>query len=313
VKAAKPKGLHPRNLHSGRYDMQQLSYRCPDLVPYLRKSPRGGDTIDFSDADAVRTLNRAILCHHYGIQYWDIPKENLCPPIPGRADYLHYIADLLAADNKGEVPSGKAITGLDVGTGASCIYPILGSCSYGWQFIASDIAASSVAWAKELVKQNRGIASGISVRLQNDSRKMFENVIGSDERVDFVICNPPFHKSAREARSAAKQKQTKLGLESDKLNFAGMANELWCKGGEEAFLATMVKESAEFSTQCLWFTALVSKRENVSSIKRLIKKSSAAECRVIEMAQGQKISRFIAWSYLNEKERKDWATQHWCS
>jgi 23S rRNA (adenine1618-N6)-methyltransferase len=44
-----------------------------------------------------------LLISYYDIQKWDIP-HYLCPPIPGRADYIHYIADLLAESNNGIIP-----------------------------------------------------------------------------------------------------------------------------------------------------------------------------------------------------------------
>jgi 23S rRNA (adenine1618-N6)-methyltransferase len=39
------------------------------------------------------------------------------PPIPGRADYIHQIADLLATCNKKVVPTGADIRILDIGVG----------------------------------------------------------------------------------------------------------------------------------------------------------------------------------------------------
>jgi 23S rRNA (adenine1618-N6)-methyltransferase len=38
---------------------------------------------------------------------------------------------------------------LDIGTGASCIYPILGQTVYQWHFVASDIDPISINTAKK--------------------------------------------------------------------------------------------------------------------------------------------------------------------
>ena len=89
--------LHPRNRHSGRYDFPKLIAACPELGEYVILNPYGKQSIDFANPDAVRVFNRALLRQFYGIQHWDIPAGYLCPPVPGRADYLHGLADLLAA------------------------------------------------------------------------------------------------------------------------------------------------------------------------------------------------------------------------
>ena len=88
--------LHPRNPHQGRYDFDKLIKALPELEKHAITNPSGEATINFSDADAVLTLNKALLAHHYNIKYWDLPKGYLCPPIPGRADYIHQVANLLA-------------------------------------------------------------------------------------------------------------------------------------------------------------------------------------------------------------------------
>ncbi len=67
-------------------------------------------------------LNKALLAAHYDIEYWDIPDTYLCPPIPGRADYVHRVAELLDVEVKGKYVHHK-VRALDVGVGANCIYP----------------------------------------------------------------------------------------------------------------------------------------------------------------------------------------------
>lgn len=83
------KGLHPRNLHGQGYDFDALMDTTPELKPFVRPNPYGNLSIDFADPRAVKLLNLALLRLHYGLSYWDIPEGFLCPPIPGRVDYLH--------------------------------------------------------------------------------------------------------------------------------------------------------------------------------------------------------------------------------
>lgn len=100
--------LHPRNLHQGRYDFAALIATLPQLEAYVRLNPSAEPTIDFTDSQAVLLLNQALLAKYYQVKYWQLPPGYLCPPIPGRADYVHYLADLLARSYN-EPPKGKQI------------------------------------------------------------------------------------------------------------------------------------------------------------------------------------------------------------
>lgn len=314
----KPK-LHPRNPHNSPYDLEHLSAATPELKPFLTKTVKGDLTVDFSQPAAVKALNKALLQDVYGIEFWDIPEGALCPAVPGRADYIHYLADLLADDNGGEVPKGGLVRGLDIGMGASCVYPIIGSQAYGWSFVGSDINPVSVAMVEQIVQFNASIKKKIKCRLQKSEQQIFNGVINSNDLFHFTLCNPPFHASLEEAtqgtqrkiknlnRSAAK-KGSKVSQASNEttLNFAGEGAELWCKGGELSFIQRMIAESEEFKEQCLWFTCLVSKKDNLKALQKALRKTSACEVKVIEMAQGQKQSRFLAWTYIPTEARTPW-------
>jgi 23S rRNA (adenine1618-N6)-methyltransferase len=309
--------LHPRNPHQGRYDLDALSNTCPELKLYLRPNPKGDNTVDFSDENAVLCLNKALLAHYYHVAHWQIPAGYLCPPIPGRADYIHYSADLLAECNQGLWPTGKRVNVLDIGTGANCIYPIIGSQSYGWQFVGTDIDAVAIKTAQLIVKSNTCLAKHIKLVHQKDSELMFKGMIKGNDRFDLTICNPPFHASMAEAKAGSQRKWTNLNKSpvkqagGAKLNFGGQQTELWCPGGELSFLERMAKESVAFAEQVCWFTSLVSKKENVLPLKSLIAHLGAKQCKVVNMSQGQKISRLIVWSFLSQTEQQQWAAERW--
>lgn len=302
MSTAKTELLHPRNPHRGRYDFERLCQAKPDLQCFVHKSPRGDDTIDFADAKAVLCLNGAILAAFYGVQHWALPDGYLCPPIPGRADYIHYLADVLASMNGGEAPKGKQVRVLDVGTGANCIYPILGSRSYGWRFVGSDIDPVAVNSATAIVQSNTCLKSHIELRLQSDKAVIFGNVISADETYSMTMCNPPFHASEEQAQRSNQQKRQNLSKQkvdrvAAKPNFSGTAGELWYPGGEIAFLQKMARESAEFASQVGCFSSLLSKSENVTPFKKTLDKVGAKHIEVVPMRQGQKISRFVAWRF----------------
>lgn len=293
--------LHLRNRHHGRYDFNALTQVCPELSAFVINNLANQSTIDFSNSEALRVLNKALLMFFYDVQFWEIPANYLCPPIPGRADYIHYLADLLAEDNNGLIPTGKKIKVLDIGTGANCIYPIIGSRSYDWSFVGTDIDPVSVKTANLIVKSNKNLSSFIKTRLQKESTSIFNHIIKKEDKFTLTMCNPPFHSSMQKALQGSTRKINNLnkGKSSKKvtLNFAGQENELCCTGGEIAFLKQMVNESVLFAKQVKWFSSLVSKAENVSPIKKLLTQLGAKQIKVVKMAQGQKVSRFIAWNF----------------
>lgn len=307
---AKKQQLHKNNLHQEGYDFELLKKSHVLLSHFIVKnSYNQQDTINFSDSEAVKALNFALLKAYYQITYWDIPIGYLCPPIPGRVDYIHYLNDLLSNTEESLVAIKKTITVLDIGTGASCIYPLLGQRVYGWQFTASDIDPVSIKVANEIVQANKGLNKSIECRLQKNSDAIFNNIIQPNEFYHLTLCNPPFHKSLAEAEQGTTRKwknlnkgksfsSNKTKQENNTLNFGGQKAELWCQGGELAFIRNMIKESKQYQKQVLWFTCLVSKKDNLSKLKLSLKKANVKEIKVINMAQGQKISRFIAWRFI---------------
>lgn len=302
--------LHPRNLHRGRYDFAQLIASSPEFAAFVAPNEYGNETINFADPAAVKVLNRALLLHYYGIKNWDIPAQYLCPPIPGRADYLHYLADLLSESNGGEIPRGKSVRALDIGVGANCIYPLIGHAAYGWQFVGTDIDATALHNAQQILDANQ-LNEAVELRLQKSSTAIFENVTYADEYFDLTLCNPPFHASLAEARHGAQRKWANLGKENDKrknpvLNFGGQSMELCCDGGEETFVTRMIEESESGKNNCLWFTTMISKSATLPHVYRKLKYSGAKENRTIEMSQGQKKSRILAWTFMDKQQQKDW-------
>ena len=282
--------MHPKNRHHDRYQLKQLSLTSPGLLPFITVNKYGDETIDFANPLAVKSLNQALLKFFYDINYWDIPDHNLCPPIPGRADYIHSAADLFEQK--------KHLKVLDIGTGANCIYPLLGYKEYHWKFVGTDIDKQSLANANNIVRKNE-LTSFIELRHQPDAKSTLRNIILPNEFFDLVICNPPFHESLEEAVSGSKRKWKNLGKSSPKtvLNFGGKGAELWCPGGERAFILSLIQESSEYCNQVNWFTCLVSKEKSLFTLQKALSKLHPAQVKIIEMSQGQKKSRLIAWKF----------------
>lgn len=259
-------------------------------------------------------LNKALLKHFYEIDYWNIPQGYLCPPIPGRADYIHHIADLLASSNHGKIPTGSQIKCLDIGVGANCIYPIIGNKEYGWSFVGSDIEPISIQSATEIIEKNAYLKENIVLRLQLNSEDIFRGIINKDEYVDLTICNPPFHASVEEAQAGTLRKLSNLNrkrITKATLNFGGKNKELWCEGGEEKFIQKMIFQSQEFASSCLWFSTLVAKQAHLKAIYKALKTVKAVEVKTIPMSQGNKTSRIVAWTFLNPAQQQEWVKTKW--
>ncbi|TAK16966.1 MAG: 23S rRNA (adenine(1618)-N(6))-methyltransferase RlmF [Acidobacteria bacterium] len=283
--------MHARNRFQGEYDFDRLISASPRLAEFVAPTRYGHPSVDFADSRAVAALNEALLADAYGVR-WSLPQGALCPPIPGRADYIYYLADLIGGKR------GSAVRIIDIGSGANGIYPIIGAAEFGWSFVATEIDKTSMRWARQVVRVNRKIAPLIEHRLQLDPLKIFAGVTSAAERFDASMCNPPFHASAKEAADASRRKRRNLELRNpEPLNFGGSVSELITPGGETGFIERMITESAARPRLCRWFTTLVSKSERLPQLRRALKTARAAEVRIIEMAQGQKKSRILAWTF----------------
>jgi len=311
--AVKPR-LHSRNKNRERYQFDELVAACSELAPFVIKNKFGDDSIEFADPNAVKVLNKALLTHFYQIENWNIPDGYMVPPIPGRADYIHHLADLFMNNNYGRIPTGPSIRCLDIGTGSSCIYPIIGNKEYSWSFIASDTDQVSIDSSRDIITANTPLGQFIELRKQNDVNDFFYGILKKDELVDASICNPPFHASAEAARSGSRRKLSNLNREKTEevvLNFGGQSNELWCKGGEERFIGNMIRQSRKFASNCFWFTSLVSKQSNLKKFYRILKEVNATRVETIPMGQGNKSSRIIAWTFLSAEQQKAWRNTRW--
>lgn len=295
---------HPRNKYQGRYDWSVLRDIRPQLSQWIVQHEKAGETLMFSEPGAVIELNKALIHQYYGIEQWDLAEGYLCPPIPGRADYIHHVADLLAEG--GSVPTGPTVRCLDIGIGASAIYPIIGHSEYQWSWIGSDIDEKALRSSGAILEKN-GLSNSIRLRLQDSKDLIFYGIIRKNDLFDAVVCNPPFHSSLQEALAGTQRKVTNLsGAREIKQNFEGKEHELVTPGGEKQFIHRYMQESRRYFRQVLWFTVLVSKEDHLRYLKNKLKSMNPIEIRVIEMAQGNKKSRILAWTYQTVHERSEW-------
>ncbi len=303
--------LHPLNPFAAPYPLAELVRLQPALAACLTTTPDGRDTVNFADPTAVQLLNTALLQWQFGLSYYQIPPGYLCPAVPGRLDYLLYLNDLLTQSHQGKKVPAAAVQLLDIGCGANLIYALLAAKALRWQAIGSDIDAIALQNAASLIEQN-GLQRQLSLRQQANPQAIFHGVIQPGDYLDLTLCNPPFHDSPEAAAAGSARKQRNLGLEiTAPLNFAGQANELWCEGGEPAFLRRMLAESKDFAHQVYWFSTLVSKQQHLPKLQQQLQQLGATQVQVITMAQGNKQSRILAWSFLTPELAALWQQHRW--
>lgn len=300
-----PKGstsqkLHPRNKHRNGYNMELLCKSSPSLTPFVFTNDFGTQSIDFSNPKAVFELNKALLRSAYKIKNWQISPNSLCPGIPGRADYIHNLADLLARDNNGELPIGYKTKILDIGTGSSLIYPIIGAQEYEWDFIATEIDRQSIQQAENNINTNSWLKKKIQLRFQENKENILKGIIFENDRFDAIMCNPPFFKSREDNWKVSSKKFQNLHKNKEQptvQNFSGHPNELWYPGGEKAFITKLIYESQQFKSHLGWITTLVSSKDHIKPLVSILEYHKAAKIEIIPMHQGQKISRILAWKW----------------
>ena len=284
--------MHPDNPHKGKYDFKALLNVIPKLKSCIIKNKKGEDSIDFSDPEAVALLNTALLKAYHKIDFWDSDNKHLTPAVPGRCDHLLYLTDFLKSK---KINTKENVLILDIGTGANCIYPILGYSLFNWRFVASESNVKSYDSAANILSQNLDQLNNIELRKQENNNHIFKSIIKKGESYTATICNPPFYASKEESIKESQRKHKHLKTKNASRNFKGMAHELWYTGGEFAFIMNMIDESYLFKNQVKWFSSLVAKDSNLRRLIRYINKQKGIRYEVIDFAHGNKKSRILAW------------------
>jgi len=282
--------FHLKNRNKDKYDLSALVLHTPELESHIITNIEGESTVDFTNPTAINLLNKALLGYYYDVKSWNFPDDYICPQIPKSADYIHHIADLLKLSNFGRLPKSDLITCLDIGTGATCIFPILGSIEYNWNFIGSDIDDETLKSASEIVASNPTLPSSINFKLQENPKDFFYGILDRKDKVDITLCSPP----------------TLSPIKGE-----NQPKELLYDGGDLKFNRDMIKQSKKFASNCFWFTTIVSSQNNLKNTQKLLDELGAIQVIDLPLENGKKGKKILAWSFLGKSEQNEWRTSRW--
>lgn len=256
----------------------------------LRTKADGGVSLDFADMESSRCLAKAVFKTEYGLEV-ELPRGHLIPTIPIRVDYILWIEDLLRYAK--DVLRGP-VRGIDVGTGPSCVYPLLAATMHAdWSFHATDVDAAAVQVAARNVAAN-GLAGRIAVIHNPDpGRVVTPGLAGRDEPFAFCMTNPPFYDGQADLDACRALKSNPPPRDPEYT-----ASEYFYEGGELAFIRTMVEESLLCRERVVWYTSCVAKKANLKPIRRLVRSCSAIKTfHTTRFIQGTTSRWAVAWSF----------------
>ncbi|CEP02217.1 U6 small nuclear RNA (adenine-(43)-N(6))-methyltransferase [Plasmodiophora brassicae] len=271
---------HPRSpYYSSPPDFERLAELYEEFRPFVRPTGSGYVTIDWNDPQALLAVTRVLLRHDFGLQF-SLPEHHLCPPVPQRLNYICWIEELLSFL---QLPSGEEIWGIDIGTGASAIFPLLGQ-SKGWKFLATEIDPESVESARKNISDNR-LEGRIEVVQSPSARDVLVGVIPERTKYHFTVCNPPFFDDLQQT-----------GLNAKRVCRA-TPSELVCPGGEVEFVAQIVRESVVLRDRISWFTTMIGKKSSLIELQRLIRDVNPVCVRTTTFTQGKQARWGLAWTF----------------
>lgn len=288
----------PSNVEDAPISFEKLAETHPELLKYLKTNASTGTShFNFMSEESVRLYNQALLHDWFGIKI-ELPPNHLCPTALSRTRYIRWIAELL------KHCCGEEKVGIDIGTGASCVYPLIGHAIFGWKFLASDIDEDSMNWAAKNVELN-GWSKSITIaraKRSNDDKaeskdfKILDGLLDLEDvrnvnggpsysKAHFTMCNPPYFDSPEEK------------FQRDDTVCVATDGELATAGGEEEFVRQMVRESAEIGVRVSWFTTLLGKKSSLKPLLRYIQTFDVTDVQHTTFVQGKNSRWAIAWTF----------------
>lgn len=279
------KYMHPRNVYKNRKpDFNALSVKFDYFREKVTVNDSGKVILDFKDPSALRALTQALLEADFGLVV-TMPLDRLIPTVPQRLNYILWLEDIVGKENGAK--------GIDIGTGASCIYPLLGCRVNQWRFVASEIDDQNIYFANKNIASNK-MEENIKVKKVTDDILLI-GLIDEEDTYDFCMCNPPFYSDHLEAQGITSSRNDNRS-ESSSVSTASEAESIaW--GGEVRFVTQMIDESLVLKTKVRVYTSLLGKKNSLAMLKDVLQQKQVPKFGSTEFCQGRTMRWGIAWTF----------------
>jgi 23S rRNA A1618 N6-methylase RlmF len=289
--------MHPRNPYSSPINIALLARQFPDLCDHvISRSSNGHVVYDWHAPGATYAVTRALLKRDFDLE-WQQPLQHLCPPVPGRMNYLLWVQDLALQDG---AAAAADVCVADIGTGASAIFPLMGARRFGWSFVALDSNEDALSHARANVERN-GLQQLIAVQhVAGDSSII--DAINAHPNITHTMCNPPFFSASSSSAWRQRAPAARAGGRGAMSACAAVEPELFTQGGEVAFMRKIIEESAASpcSRRVKWFTCMVGIKADLAALKSACYSAGATQLRCTTFYQGQTLRWGLAWTFLPE-------------
>lgn len=275
------------------YEFRSLLRADPSLRKYLCVGELGELTVHLESREATLAITRATLHHFFSLSF-ALPSDHLVPIVPGRVQYFRWAASLLPPD-KDRTP----LTCIDVGTGPSAIYALVGARIFPhWRFIATDTDQVAVAVARGNVNANL-LENSIRVVQTLPSDPLLDDHLFTHPHQQYAppaitICNPPFFVHTNHPPHDHPHHQ-----DDDARAPAGTPTQMETPGGEAQFVRRLARDSVNVSYIGI-FTSLIGLHSDVASLVDYIRGDAVRATHVISVTldSGGRTKRWaIAWHF----------------
>ncbi|XP_056414433.1 RNA N6-adenosine-methyltransferase METTL16 [Hyla sarda] len=288
------KSMHPRNRYKDKPpDFAYLASKYPEFKQHVNMNLSGRVGLNFKDPEAVRALTCTLLKEDFGLTI-DIPLERLIPTVPLRLNYIHWVEDLI---NFHESDKRTVRRGIDIGTGASCIYPLLGATLNGWYFLATEVDDICYNYAKKNVEQNH-LADLIKV-VKVPQKTLLMDALKEESGIiyDFCMCNPPFFANQMEAQGVNSRNPRRPPPSS--VNTGGIT-EIMAEGGELEFVKRIIHDSLQLKERLRWYSCMLGKKCSLAPLKEELRIQGVPKVAHTEFYQGRTMRWALAWSFYDD-------------
>lgn len=287
------KSMHPRNRYKDKPpDFAYLASKYPEFQQHVQTNLVGRVTLNFKDPAAVRALTCTLLQEDFGLSI-QIPLERLIPTVPLRLNYIHWVEDLISQEGLSSQPR----RGIDIGTGASCIYPLLGATMNGWHFLATEVDDICFNYATKNVEQNN--LSDLIKVVKVPQKTLLMDALKEESAIiyDFCMCNPPFFANQLEAKGVNSRNARRPPPSS--VNTGG-ETEIMAEGGELEFVKRIIHDSLQLKRRLRWYSCMLGKKCSLTPLKMELRNQGVPKVTHTEFCQGRTMRWALAWSFYDD-------------